>query len=407
MAGEQTAANILVAIKRQTTAGTPPGATDAHVLRVTGGPGLTLDTAIARSAEKRADGNRQTGRHSSKSVSGSYETEFTVGGAIDVLLEAIVRSAWAAPASDGFGAVFTSIAISSNVLTASGGSFITEGYRVGQIVYFTSAEDAANNNRNLIITGVTASTLTVAPVNGVALTDNAADTAGTLNRRGTLVQGAGPTNYAHYVEQVDRDIDKSEGFDWCRLTGFSINIVPSSPITITLTFAGLDRDIYEGAASPYFTSPTLTTGLAVVGDEILLRFNGAVATKFTSLSLNFQIVGGTQPVIGSKYSPDVFMNDFFVEASATAIREDYALLAVYDAETSFEIALALEEKTGTAPFPVVGIFFPVVKVNAVQAPVGGGDGPKVQTVPLEIGIKASGVTGYDAGRVVISSSAVA
>jgi hypothetical protein len=45
------------------------------------GDGLQLDRAVIQSAEKRDDGLKSMGRLGGKSVSGSFNSELTVGGA--------------------------------------------------------------------------------------------------------------------------------------------------------------------------------------------------------------------------------------------------------------------------------------------------------------------------------------
>lgn len=407
MAGEQTASNVVVAIKRESTPGVAAGDTGGERIRIINSAGLVLDTAIAASAEKRADGNTQKGRHSAKSLNGAYNVELTAGGFLDIALEAILRSAWSAADTDAFAGVFTSIAIASNVFTATGGSFITAGYRVGQVLFCTGMEDAANDNVNCIVTAVTASTMTVEPAQGVALTDNAADTTGTFNRLGHVVNGAAPTEYHHTVEQRDVNLDLSEQFLGDKIVGFSLTIAPNAPVTATVTMAGINRVPLGTGDSPYFTTPNLTTGLAMVGDEITLRYNGVVETAFTSLTLNFAISNAGQAVLGSVFTPDIFANDLTLSGQATKIRSDHGQITLYDAETEFEIGVLLEDRSSAAPFDCYGFFMPVVTVDNVNAPVGGGDGPKIETLTLGFGTKASGVTGYDATQAVVSSSAQA
>ncbi len=407
MAGEQSAANVIVAMLAEATPGTPATPVgSAERIRLTGGSGLKKTKAIARSNEKRADGTQQKGRHSTVSVAGAHEMELTSGGAIDDMIEAIMRATWAATDSDGFVAVFTSIALSSNVLTATGGSFVTAGYRVGQVVYFTAMEDSENDNVNCMVRAVTASTLTVAPANGVALTDNAADTGGTIHRLGNIITAAAPTKRHFTVDQYDQDIDQTEQFVGCVLVGLRLVIAPGQPVTVTATWMGFDSNELAGGASPYFTSPALSTGLAMVGDEITLDYNGAVATTFTSLTIDLIINGAPQGVLGSVVTPDVFTNDFRIEGSASIIRSDFAELTLFDAETEFDLGVLLENRATAAPYDCVGIWLPVVTIDDVATPVGGGDGPKIQTLTLGIGT-AVAVTGLEATPAVISSSAVA
>lgn len=405
MAGEQTSSNVIVAVRREATPGTPPGTGSGVRVRITDSQGLALVKALARSAEKRADGNRQKGRHSSRSVSGGYNNELTAGGANDIFLEALLRAAATASATRTQ-AELTSIAIASNVITAGGGSFITQGFRFGQIIYLTGCSAAANDNRNCMVTAVTASTMAVLPVNGVALTDMGADTTFSIVRRGHIINGAAPTRFHHTIEQYDVDHERSEQFTGCKVVGLSLNIVPGQPVTCAWNIMGFNRTLLDTGSAPYYVTPSLTTGLAMVGDEIALRYNGALATRFTSLKLDFNLAAAGVGVLGSLTTPDIFDNDLSIDATATVIRASHSDLTLYEAETAFEMSLVLENRVSVAPFECYGFSFPVVTIDDQKAPVGGGDGPKVDTLQLGFGTKVA-ATGYDGTKFIVSSSAIA
>lgn len=405
MAGEQSASNVIVAIKREATPGVAAGAAGATRIRITSSPGLDLNTAIARSDEKRPDGNRQLGSHSSKDAQGSYNVDLTVGGALDIFFEAIMRSTWQASATKTQ-AEFTSAAIASNVITFGGGSAITQGFRVGQVCYLTGMTQAANNNVNFMVGAVTASTITAV---GPTLVDEGADTTFSIVRRGNVFNAASPTKYHHTIDQYDADtaVDRSEQFLGMKLVGLSMNIVPGRPIAMTATFMGFDRVPLAQGASPYFTTPAVTTGKALVADDITLRFNGATVTKFTSMTLNWGLTAAFQHTIGTVLTADVFDNDLELTAQASILRSDHAQIALYDAKTEFEMGLLFQDKTTAAPFACVGTWFPVVRIDGLRAPVGGGDGAKVENLVLAFGTKPSGVSGYEATIATISSSAIA
>ena len=95
----QSASNILVALKRETTEGTIISAGSGTRLRITDSPGLSLTRAVVQSNEKRADGLKTLGRLGYKGVSGSYNAELSTGGGNDILLEAIMRAAFVAAAT--------------------------------------------------------------------------------------------------------------------------------------------------------------------------------------------------------------------------------------------------------------------------------------------------------------------
>lgn len=401
MSGEQTAANVLVALKREATFNTAPGDTGGTRLRLTDSPGLTLERAPIQSVEKRADGLTSMGRLGGKIVNGSYNGELSVGGATDILLEALMRSTWTA-AQTITEADMTSITTTTSTIVAAAGSWITEGVRVGDIVYLTGHATAGNNNINLRVITVTATTITVA---GTPLTvDATPDTTFTLNVLKKLVTATTPTRYSHYIEQYDQDIDLTEVFSGVRVVGVRLSFRPNEMAQVTYTLIGVDGDQLPTGSSPYYTSPTLTTTLGLVADDSAIFYNGAAVTTFTGFDLEFQITAAGQPVIGSLVSPDVYDNDLRVTGTITGLRADFSNLTLYNAETEFELSILLEEPSGTPP-ECLSIFLPVVKISGASAPVGGGDGAKIETLQLMVGPKASGVSGYDAGIANICSSA--
>ena len=98
-------------------------------------------------------------------------------------------------------------------------------------------------------------------------------------------------------------------------------------------------------------------------------------------------------MLGSFVPADIFDNDMAVSGSISAPRSDFANLTSFDAETEFEMGILLQEPT-TAPKPFFAVYLPRVKFSALSAPVGGGDGAKIETLTLMVGPKVA-ATGYD------------
>ena len=83
----QSGRNIRVAYKEESAFGVLPGDTDAAVFRINSG-GLTLAKEPINSNELRADGMTTRGRHGSRSVTGNYVADHSVG-TFDDLIEAV------------------------------------------------------------------------------------------------------------------------------------------------------------------------------------------------------------------------------------------------------------------------------------------------------------------------------
>jgi hypothetical protein len=62
-------------------------------LRIAGGPGVKLAKQAIASAEIRSDGMSTRGRHGTQQVTAAYSAEASLG-ALDPIIEAIMRSSW-------------------------------------------------------------------------------------------------------------------------------------------------------------------------------------------------------------------------------------------------------------------------------------------------------------------------
>ena len=403
----QTSANVLVAIQEETVRGTAAtdGAGSADIMRIVDSPGLTLKRAKIVSKEKTDAGTTPMGRLGYKTVDGSFNGELSIGGVTDMMAEAILRSAWVASSDlvtcDG-GAVWTSLEVTgTNEITLAGtGSFVTQGVKVGDVVRISNGTPAGNDNLNLRVITVAANVLTVA---GTQLTTGAADTDAVLTRLKKVVSGATPTRRTYTVEQYKQNKDMTELFVGCVLVGMKLSFKPGAYATVQYTFMGMDRTALATSTSPYFTTPAVTTGLGLIADDSSIWMNGAAVATFTGFDLDFTIAAKGEPVIGSLVTPDIFDNDLSVSGSITGLSSDFANITLFDAETEFELWIALTEPN-TSPTDIISFYLPRVKIAGQSTPVGGGDGAEIESLELMIGPIAATAT-EDATVLSVCSSA--
>lgn len=391
----------MAAIKREVTTGVAAAAgAGATQLRIVDSPGLRLDRSVIQSNERRGDLLKNMGRLGGRSVGGSFNAELTLGGATDLLLESILRSVWQTAVAITE-TTATSITTTANTIVRTAGSWIDDGVRVGDIVTLTDHATAANNGLRLRVESVSALTLTVA---GNPLTANAvADSAFTLTILKKLSNLAEPVRYSYTIEQYDEDIDLSELFLGCRLTGLALSFRPNAIAMITYTFMGMNRDVLVIGTSPWFTDPDLTTGLPLIADDSVIRHDGADVTRFTGLDLNLQIAASGQPVIGSFVSPDIFDNELTISGQIMGVREDFSRILMYEAETEFELS-ALFTEPGTSPIGALGLYLPRVKISSLDAPFQGGEGAKIETMNIMVAPQSASA-GNDATAINIFSTA--
>jgi hypothetical protein len=396
----QTASKVLAAIRLETTAGTIATVTGATQVRLTDSPGLKLNRAEINSNEKRSDSIHQMPRLGYKSVDGSINGEISVGGATDILHEAITRAAFATAVNIGF-ATLTTVAVGTNVVTAAAGDWVGgQGVRVGDIFNLAGTSVSGNHAVNARVLAVTSLTITV-PAG--TFTTLAASATGTLTILKKLKNPTTATPRSYSVEQYDTDIDLSEVFIGCQCVGVDLSFKPGQMATAQYTFLGINRTALATGASPYFTSPTLTTSLQLVADDSTIYYNGASVATFTGMDLSLRVTAAGVPVIGSLTTPQIFDNDLAVTGSITGLRSDFSNLTLFDAETEFEISMKLQEPTGTPP-ACWAYYFPRAKIASLSAPLGGADGAKIETLAVAFGPKTA-ATGYDGTVYTIHSSA--
>jgi hypothetical protein len=383
-----------------------PGASGAHVLPINPGPGLKLSkTPILPNAVRR-DGLGLMARHGSVSVAGNYPMDMIVGG-IDETFQAAMRGTWAASITltqtD-----FTSLTTTATTIVAATGSWIALGLRVGDVIRLSGHAQAANNNKNLRIKALTASTITLhRPVeNGVVVDplvpDATPDDTVSVTRLRKLTNDAtAPVRRSYTVEQYYDAIDATLLFSGVRYTGFSITGTPDGMAIVDFSALGARQEVREGADAPYFTAPTEPTGDGLVFADARISLGGTDIAVCTAFNLEYAITAATQPVVGSQITPDVFDNDANLSGSVSLIREDMERMKAFIEEDEFELHVLLR-LPGAEPQACHSLFVPRIKFNDVDAPLGN-DGAMIETANWNSG-QIRGVTGYDTGLLTMCSS---
>lgn len=398
----QTGRNILVAYKAETTFNTPPGVvTGANRFRPNSSSGLKLAMAEIAPGEIRSDGQTSMPRLGSRSVSGSYVGDLSVG-TFDPLIEAALRGTWVAAVvlTQATGTSLTATAGPPGTLVRAAGSWITDGVRVGDVVRANiTGGPAGNNNRNLRVTGVSALTLTVAET---LIVDATPRTTYTVTISKKIFQPATPVRRSFTFEEYDQDVDLTEQVTGARISSLKISGGPDAMCLIEFGIVGADLNPLSSGASPFYTSPTLTTSIALTLVDATIRFGGADIVVLTAFEVTYDLTAKTLPVIGSVVTPDVFENPSVVAGSVSAVRSDLTALTRLKAETELELhVLAVEPESEPKDF--VSLFLPRIKIKGVDKGFGG-DGAMIETQPFTTGPKEN-TTGYDSTMLSFSTSA--
>lgn len=275
-------------------------------------------------------------RHGVESVGGAIEGELS-NATYDDFFQAVMRGTWTSGSSTGSQ---TLGATAPDQLTRAAGSFITDGFKIGDVVRATgyAGAGAGNNNVNWRITALTATAMTVSPVGTTNAVATIAGAAGvTISVVGSKLL-MGTTKRSFTIEQNYPTIDVSERFDGCRINGFAVRMPPGAMATVGFQVLGLNATILSGANAPYFTSVTAETSTALMaGPSGIVRVNGADTLVATGLEVN--VVGNLNsgPVIGSTLMPDIFHGQLVATGSFSCYMESGALADAFLSETEVDL----------------------------------------------------------------------
>lgn len=285
--------------------------------------------------------------------SGTYQDEFAV----------LLRK--------DFATAFTAITGASITIAGSGptytvtraaGSFLTDGVKKGMVVRLSVGSfNAANINKNLLVISVTATVLTVKPLNGVAMVAEGPIATSTVSAPGmaSYTPTSSHTNKYMSYEKKFTDLTRYELFTDVKPASADVAVPATGISTVNFALAGLARTL---SGSETLTSPTAETT-----SDVLAAVQGAVAVNgaiTTVTGVQFQINGNIstgEPEVGSNTLSDLQRGRVAVQGSFTAKFSGVTLQTLRDNQTVVTLIVALaEDATATADF--ITFTFPAVKI---------------------------------------------
>lgn len=398
-----------IAFKVQSALNSQASGGSAKILRTSGGAGLKLAKAAVESNEVRRDGMRTRGRHGTQKVSANYAAELCLGSH-DVPLEAIVRDTWSSADLTKTQSDFTSLTTGANSIILTSGDPRT-WFSVGDVIDLLNYS-GGNNSQNLRITGLNATTITIAETITVNATP---DTTCSIVRRGKkLIPYLGASLIKRYftVEEYEVDIDQSTLATDVVFNMIKFGMAADGLLTADLGALGTGQIAAQSTGtSPFFTSPAASSSgspFSVVDATIRLAGNDLV--QLTSFDLTVDIGANAPAVFGSgsqKYSPDVFTGQMGVSMNMGMLRKDLQLLTDFIAETQYTLhILAVSNMSEPKDFfsIYVGNFtLGSTDPSALSKAAGG----RTQTVSVPValtGIDNTG-TGYVAAPITFQTNA--
>ena len=352
-----------VGYKLETAWGTPAGSSGAKLLRrVTADFNLTKENY--ESNEINPSMQTIDSRHGVRSVSGTLEAELSPGTYSDFIGSVVARDFTVGGTA---AALSVTIATSGSMytITRAAGSWLTDGFYVGNIIRLTGAGlNTANVGNNLLIVALTATIATV-----VLLSETPLVAEGPIASVGASVVGkhtyaplTGHTDQSYTIEQWFSDIAQSEVYTGLKPSSVSLSLPSTGLVTASIGFLG--KDLTQTGTSQYFTSPTAvnTKGIfAAVSGAVVI--NGVPVALITSMDLNINRNQEAANVVGSNNAAAIFVGRITAAGSLSVYFQDAAFRDYFDDEAKISIIVALttgEEKNADAMSFAMG----KVKVNS-------------------------------------------
>jgi hypothetical protein len=363
--------------------------------------GLTKDAFESNTI--RTDQQRQNATHGTRSVTKTLDQEFQVGGHT-ALLEGALRSTFATGATTGS---LTTIGLNATTRTISrsSGSFITDGFKVGDIVRATGFVATANNNVNFRIVTVSALAMTFANDAwlGILVTEVAGATVTVAAAGKKLsVPLTDHTNDYFTIEEWNEDIAQSESDLDCKVSSVAIAIPANGNATINFGFLGRNAT-YDTVQ--YFSSPTAApNGDILAGTTGLLSYNGVDSVVLTNVTIDLDAGAEIKAVVGSNISPDVFTSAVVVSGSMSALYEDATILNDFDDEAEAPLFIYLfADSSANSDFVIIKL--PNIKINSAEK---ASDGTAISlSSNFSAGVLLDGSTTQEQTTIVIVDSSVA
>ena len=295
---------------------------------------------------------RITGALNGEMAAGSYDLEFAN----------LLRKDFAA--TTALTAQTLTIAGSAPIgwtITRSTGNFLTDGFKVGDIVRLAGANLASENTGNIQVIKVVALVLTCFVVNGTALKPESAKSASTVTVVGkkSWVPSTGHTNDYFTWEKFYQTNSYSDLFVDVKVASADISIPATGISTVNLPLVGLSRKIGTAAVLTSPTAAGTSNVLAAVAGKVVI--NGVI-TPVTGIQIS--VDGATtagEPEVGSSVLSDLQVGRVSVSGSFTAKFSSQAIQQIFDAQSIVTLIVTMADSiSGAAAF--VSITLPAIKI---------------------------------------------
>ena len=345
-------------------------------LRTTG-RNINLEKDTLESAEVNPDGQQSDVRHGFNRVVGSPGYELSLRD-FNEWLELALGGQWETATLSGTPAPAAG-SISGLTNPAE------DGVRAGDVIRVSGSSDA-DNNGDWLVTVVGATTLTVIPADPSANAMPGGGTGHTVTWQGArldLTTGIKTMT----VERAFDDLPQYQVFNGVACDGTQISISPESIVTGTTNLLGMSAAAMSG-------TPVDATPVDATRPSPFAAFDGGIweggssIAVVTSLEFTINRNRSLNPVVGSKFSPDVFEGTANVTGTVSAYFENATLFNKFVNETESSIFVRLEDPANSNNYMQLALYR--VKYNG-----GNMDPPQEGPIVIEMPFQALLSTGLN------------
>jgi len=322
-------------------------------------------------------------------------------GTYAALLGSLLRKDMTAGVSAAAATISVAASGQNWTLTRAAGSYLTDGFKIGDVVRLTvGGFNALNTQKNLLIIALTTTIATVKVINGTAMFAESGITGATLAVTGkkSLVPLSAHTNDYYTFEEWYPDLVRSEIYNDQQVGQAALNLPATGNATISLDTVGRTRTL---GAAQVLTSPnaeTVTDILTAVNGVILV--NGAPVANVTGAQVTINgNAAHSDAVVGSNVVDDIQRGRLAVSGSFTAKFDSVTLQTVFEGRSTTSLVLAVtEDATANADFVVINL--PMIKLTGDTPD----DGEKavIRTYPFTAQINSAGGTGLATDQTIIA-----
>jgi len=287
-------------------------------------------------------------------VSGDISTELSPQSH-DAFIEAALFGTWTTTDTGT-----TTLSIASNAVTRGAGSFVTDGFVVGQWVQLSGFANAENNTWGKV-TAVSATSMTIA---GATLTDET----GSGSERVHAQYAVGGTTARYYsISKRFRDIGQEIVFAGCLVDSMKVEIAPNAAMALAFTINGMNETVNTTLPATATDVSTADPFTSFSGSVLLDNVVNSNMTKFSAEVPNNLSDGF---VIGSRFKVAQFAGRQLPTGDVSFYFEDLTEYQDSIAHTAKSIDISAGDANGN--YFALGV--PRAYID-IETPKAGDEGP--------------------------------